>query len=72
VFSLEVGKFPQCLQEPFRHFTAFWAIEITTEFFVVGMALAGVIPSQSLVVKDNADVDLAAHPDQMGLQQPYS
>jgi len=38
VFSLEVGKFPQCFQEPFRHFAAFWAIEITTEFLVVGMA----------------------------------
>src|SRR6267378_6966941 len=40
VFSLEVSKFPQCFQEPFRHFAAFWAIEITTEFLLVGMAVA--------------------------------
>ena len=38
VFSLEVGKFPQCFQKPFRHFAAFWAIEIITEFLFVGMA----------------------------------
>jgi hypothetical protein len=41
VFSLEVGKFPQCFQEPFRHFSASWAIEMTTEFLFVGMAIAG-------------------------------
>jgi hypothetical protein len=40
VFSLEVSGFPQCFQEPFRHFAAFWAIEITTEFLFVGMAVA--------------------------------
>jgi hypothetical protein len=40
VFSLEVGKFPQCFQKPFRHFAAFWAIEINTEFLFVGMAIA--------------------------------
>jgi len=34
----EVSGFPQCLQEPFRYFAAFWAIEITTEFLFVGMA----------------------------------
>lgn len=47
VFSLEVGKFPQCFQVPFRHFAAFWAIEIATEFLFVGMVLraAGAIPS---------------------------
>jgi hypothetical protein len=38
VFSLEVSGFSQCFQEPFRHFAAFWAIEITTEFLFVGMA----------------------------------
>ena len=38
VFSLEVSGFPQCFQEPFRHFAAFWAVEITTEFLFVGMA----------------------------------
>jgi hypothetical protein len=38
VFSLEVGKFPQFFQEPFRHFAAFCAIEVTTEFLFVGMA----------------------------------
>jgi hypothetical protein len=39
VFSLEVSGFSQCFQEPFRHFAAFWAIEITTEFLFVGMAI---------------------------------
>jgi hypothetical protein len=39
VFSLEVGKFPQCFQKLFQHFAAFWAIEITTEFLFVGMAV---------------------------------
>jgi hypothetical protein len=33
-----VSGFPQCFQKPFRHFPAFWAIEITTEFLFVGMA----------------------------------
>ena len=28
----------QCFQEPFRHFAAFRAIEITTEFLFAGMA----------------------------------
>lgn len=36
VFSLEVSGFSQCFQEPFRHFSAFWAIEIATEFLFVG------------------------------------
>jgi hypothetical protein len=36
---LEVSGFLQCFQEPFRHFAAFWAIEITTEFLFVGMAV---------------------------------
>ena len=40
VFSLEVSRFPQCFQEPLRHFVAFWAIEITREFLFVGMAVA--------------------------------
>src|SRR6267142_4783930 len=40
VFSLEVSGFSQCFQKPFRHFVAFWAIEITTEFLFVGMAVA--------------------------------
>jgi hypothetical protein len=39
VFSLEISRFPQCFQEPFRHFAAFWAIEIATEFLFVGMAI---------------------------------
>jgi len=34
VFSLEVSGFSQCFQKPFRHFVAFWAIEITTEFLL--------------------------------------
>ncbi len=38
VFSLEVSGILQCFQNPFRHFAAFWAIEITTEFLFVGMA----------------------------------
>ena len=38
VLSLEVVKFQQRFQKPFRHFAAFWAIEITTEFLFVGMA----------------------------------
>jgi hypothetical protein len=38
VFSLEISGFSQCFQELFRHFAAFWAIEITTEFLFVGMA----------------------------------
>ena len=38
VFSLEVNNFPQCFQQPFRHFAAVRAIEITTEFLFVGMA----------------------------------
>ena len=38
VFSLEVGQFPQCFQQPFRHFAAVRAIAITTEFLFVGMA----------------------------------
>jgi hypothetical protein len=38
VFSLEVSEISQCFQEPFRHFAAFWPIEITTEFLFVGMA----------------------------------
>jgi len=40
VLSLEVSGFPQFFQEPFRHFAAFWAIEITTELLFVGMAIA--------------------------------
>src|SRR5260370_32446178 len=40
VFSLEVSGFSQCFQKPFRHFSAFRAIEITTEFLFVGMAVA--------------------------------
>jgi hypothetical protein len=36
--ALEVSGIPQCFQEPFRHFAAFWAIQITTEFLFVGMA----------------------------------
>jgi hypothetical protein len=40
VFSLEVSGISQCFQVPFRHFAAFWAIEITTEFLFVGMAVA--------------------------------
>jgi hypothetical protein len=40
VVCLEVSGFLQCFQEPFRHFAAFWAIEITTEFLFVGMAIA--------------------------------
>lgn len=39
-FSLEVSGFSQCFQEPFRHFTACWAIETSTEFLFVGMAIA--------------------------------
>ena len=39
VFSLEVFEFPQCFQRPFRHFAAYRAIEIATEFPVVGMVL---------------------------------
>jgi hypothetical protein len=39
VFSLEVSGFSQSFQEPFRHFVAFWAIEITREFLFVGMAV---------------------------------
>jgi hypothetical protein len=35
---LEVSGFSQCFQEPFRHFAAFWAIEIITEFLSFGMA----------------------------------
>jgi hypothetical protein len=38
VLSLEVSGFSQYFQELFRHFSAFWAIEITTEFLFVGMA----------------------------------
>src|SRR6266481_7892326 len=40
VFSLEVSGFSQCFHGPFRHFAAFRAIEITTEFLFVGMAVA--------------------------------
>jgi hypothetical protein len=40
VSRLEVFGISQCFQEPFRHFAAFWAIEITTEFLFVGMAMA--------------------------------
>src|SRR5712664_3611924 len=40
VFSLEVSGISQCFQRPFRHFAAFWAIEITTELLFVGMAVA--------------------------------
>src|SRR5258708_33241924 len=40
VFSLEVSGFSQCFQKPFRHFAAFWAIEITRDFFLVGMEVA--------------------------------
>ena len=40
VFSLEVGKFPQCFQKPFRNFAAFWRIEDTTEFLFVGIAMS--------------------------------
>jgi len=39
VFSLEVSGISQCFQKLFRHFTAFWTIEITTEFLFVGMAI---------------------------------
>ncbi len=35
----------------FRHFAAFWAIEITTEFLFVGMAVAGVLSSRLPVVR---------------------
>src|SRR5712664_2224841 len=35
VFRLEVSGFSQCFQKQFRHFGAFWAIEITTEFLFV-------------------------------------
>jgi hypothetical protein len=38
VFSLEGSEISQCFQEPFRHFAAFWPIEIPTEFLFVGMA----------------------------------
>jgi hypothetical protein len=34
---LEVSGFSQYFQKPFRHFAAFWAIEITREFLFVGM-----------------------------------
>ena len=34
------ANFLQCFQKPFRHFAAFWAIEITTEFLFVGMTIA--------------------------------
>jgi len=34
---LEVSEFLQCFQKLFRHFAAFRAIEITTEFPFVGM-----------------------------------
>jgi hypothetical protein len=37
---LEGSGISQCIQEPFRHFAAFQAIEITTEFLFVGMAVA--------------------------------
>src|SRR4030088_766127 len=40
VFSLEVSGFSQCFQEPFRHFSVFWAVEIATEFLFVRMAVA--------------------------------
>jgi hypothetical protein len=36
---LEVSGFSQSFQKPFRHFAACWAIEITTEFLHVGMAI---------------------------------
>ena len=45
VFSLEVSGFSQCFQEPFRHFSASWLIEIVTEFLFVGMTIAA--PSSS-------------------------
>jgi len=45
---LEVGKFLQCFQKPFRHFAAFWAIEITTEFLVVGMAKVTLAVQQAI------------------------
>jgi hypothetical protein len=44
---LEVSGFSQCFQEPFRHLTAFWAIEITTELLFVGMAVATLCASFS-------------------------
>jgi len=36
--DLTAAHFPQFFQEPFRHFAAFCAIEVTTEFLFVGMA----------------------------------
>jgi hypothetical protein len=37
--DLEVSGFSQCLQKPFRHFSARWAIGITKEFRFVRMAV---------------------------------
>jgi hypothetical protein len=43
---LEVSGFSQCFQKPFRHFAAFWAIEITTELLFVGMAVRAPPPAK--------------------------
>jgi hypothetical protein len=45
---LEVSGFSRFLQHPFRHFAAFWAIEITTEFLFVGMAKVALAVQQAI------------------------
>jgi hypothetical protein len=45
---LEVGTFPQCFQKLFRHFAAFWAIEIATEFLVFGLAKVTLAVQQAI------------------------
>ena len=64
VFSLEVGKFPQCFQQPFRQFAAVRAIEITTEFLFVGMATS---PMRVLFKPFDGGLALVAFALQYGL-----
>jgi hypothetical protein len=45
---LEVSGFSRFFQQPFRHFAAFWAIEITTEFLFVGMAKVTLAVQQAI------------------------
>jgi hypothetical protein len=59
--QLGVDQFPQCLYSPFRNFTAFWAIETTSEFLFVGMAIAS--PMRVLFKPLTAATSPAAYPE---------
>lgn len=55
-------RFSRCFQQPFRHFAAFWAIEITTEFLFVGMAKVTLAVQQAFPSSPHSNASYGSNP----------